>query len=92
MIGVKDPKNPRFAGCYSADGYTHDAQCVVYRGPDRRYYGKEICFNYNENTVTIVDVSDKTNPTKISITAYNRLELAARRYTHQVRLASLSSK
>jgi hypothetical protein len=40
-------------------GYTHDAQCVVYSGPDATYKGREVCFNYNEDTLTIVDVSDK---------------------------------
>ena len=35
-IDVSDPLNPQFAGCYDEDGYTHDAQCVIYRGPDAR--------------------------------------------------------
>jgi choice-of-anchor B domain-containing protein len=34
MINVLDPRNPKRAGCFPDDGYTHDAQCVVYRGPD----------------------------------------------------------
>ncbi len=29
MINISTPLNPMFAGCHSADGYTHDAQCVV---------------------------------------------------------------
>lgn len=78
MVDVSDPTNPTFAGVYDDDGYTHDAQCVIYEGPDSRYTGKEICFCYNEDTVTIVDVTDKSNPKKISRTDYkNNL------YTHQ---------
>ena len=44
MINIKDPMNPTFAGCFSdpstgrsGTGYTHDAQCVVYNGPDTEY-------------------------------------------------------
>ena len=68
------------AGCFSADGYTHDAECQIYRGPDARYVGKEICFAYNEDTLTIVDVSDKAKPYNVSRVGY-----AGFAYTHQVR-------
>jgi len=78
MVDINDPLNPAFAGCYSTDGYTHDVQCVIYRGPDTEHVGKEICFASNEDTVTIVDVSDKTNPILISRTGY-----ASAEYTHQ---------
>ena len=78
MVDVSTPAEPTFAGCYSLDGYTHDAQCVIYNGPDSPYLGREICVGYNEDTVTIVDVSDKSNPRKISITGY-----AGSHYTHQ---------
>ncbi len=69
MIDLNDPKNPTFAGCYNdpsvglgAAGQTHDAQCVVYRGPDARYQGREICFGYGETAVSIGDVTDKEAP------------------------------
>ncbi len=61
MVDLSRPATPEFAGCYSGDGYTHDAQCVVYNGPDTDHQGKEICFNYNEDTLTIVDVSNKAS-------------------------------
>ena len=51
MVDVSDPANPTSPGCVSEDGYVHDAQCVVYTGPDQAYWGKEICFGYNEDTV-----------------------------------------
>ncbi len=69
-IDISDPANPVFTGCFAQDGYTHDAQCVNYIGPDSDYAGIEICFNSNENTLTIVDVSDKTDMTLISRTGY----------------------
>ena len=70
MIDIQNPTNPTFAGCYSGDGYTHDAQCVLYNGPDTEHQGREICFNSNEDTVTIVDVSDKASPIQLSRTSY----------------------
>lgn len=78
MVDIADPDHPRFAGCFAADGYTHDAECLVYRGADSRYLGHEICFNSNEDTLTIVDVSDKQSPALLSRTGY-----AGSAYTHQ---------
>merc|ERR1712157_317226 len=69
---------PSFAGCYAGDGYTHDVQCVLYEGSDSSYQGKEICFACNEDTITIVDVTLKNNPTLLSRTSYTD-----DRYTHQ---------
>lgn len=53
MLDVSNPAKPVSPGCVSQDGYVHDAQCVVYNGPDTQYLGKEICFNYNEDTVSV---------------------------------------
>jgi len=83
MIDVSDPKNPQFDGCYSTDGYSHDIECVIYRGPDSRYTGREICWGYNENTLTLVDISDRSNPVQLSRTSYTGY-----RYTHQGWLSS----
>jgi hypothetical protein len=41
-----EPLNPQFVGCYGEDGYTHDAECVTYTGPDTEFQGQEICFAY----------------------------------------------
>jgi len=70
MIDIQDPINPQFAGCFSQDGYTHDAQCVLYQGPDTRYQGSEVCFNANEDTLTIADVTDKNNPSQLARQGY----------------------
>jgi len=78
MINIRDPVNPRYAGCFGNDGYVHDTQCIVYNGPDTQYKGKEICFCFNEDALTIVDVSDKASPTMISTIAYQGVQ-----YTHQ---------
>ncbi|GAB3741268.1 hypothetical protein GCM10027598_71850 [Amycolatopsis oliviviridis] len=78
IVDIRNPKAPAKAGCVSQDGYTHDTQCVVYRGPDAAYRGKEICFNANEDTLTIVDVTDKARPIQISRKGYSGAQ-----YSHQ---------
>lgn len=78
MVDIKQPLNPTFEGCFSADGYTHDAQCVTYSGPDPDYQGQELCFASNEDTVTVVDVTNKKIPTQLARTGY-----AGSQYTHQ---------
>ncbi len=82
MVDISQPTAPRFAGCFAADGYTHDVQCVRYDGPDTDHTAKEICFAANEDTLTIVDVTDKNAPAQISRTGY-----PGAGYTHQGWLA-----
>lgn len=78
MVTVQNPINPTFAGCVAQDGYTHETQCVTYHGPDAAYRGREICFSANVDTLTIVDVTNKSNPVQLSRTGY-----AGVGYTHQ---------
>jgi len=78
MINIRNPINPIYAGCFGDDGYVHDTQCVIYNGPDHRFINKEICFCYNEEHLTIVDVSIKTAPVMLSTIDYQGVQ-----YTHQ---------
>lgn len=85
MMDLSDPVNPTFAGCFndsrtgrSGSGATHDAQCVIYRGPDTDYSGAEICLSSNGTALSIADVTDKSNPKAISIAEYPAVA-----YTHQ---------
>lgn len=85
MVDIRDPDHPVFAGCYAdtttgnaRTGYTHDAQCVRYHGPDAQYRGREICFNSSETALGIADVSNKRAPKPISTAAYPNVG-----YTHQ---------
>jgi len=78
IVDIQSPDAPLFAGCFSADGYTHDAQCVSYDGPDPDYLGHEICLSSNEDTLTIADVTNPGAATQISRTPY-----AGSGYTHQ---------
>jgi choice-of-anchor B domain-containing protein len=85
MINIEDPRNPRFAGCFAdpttgraSTGYSHDAQCVIYEGPDREHQGKEICMGANETALSIADVTDKKNPVALSQATYPNVG-----YSHQ---------
>lgn len=87
-VDLSAPAVPTFAGCFSDvatetgprnPGYTHDAQCVVYRGPDTRYSGKELCFGANEDILSIFDVTDKASVSLVSQGAYPNFS-----YTHQM--------
>jgi choice-of-anchor B domain-containing protein len=69
MVDIRDVNTPQFAGCYSEDGYIHDTQCIIYRGPDPDYQGRELCFNSSVSQMTIVDVTDKSAPTRLSAIA-----------------------
>jgi choice-of-anchor B domain-containing protein len=84
MVDARDPLNPVFAGCYNdraganARGYTHDAQCLQYNGPDTRYRGRQICVGSNESEINIADVTDKANPVTIGRNSYPNVA-----YAHQ---------
>ncbi len=85
MIDIREPAQPVFAGCFAdpttgrrKTGYSHDAQCVIYHGPDAEHQGKEICFGSNETAISISDVTDKDNPVPLSMAAYPKVA-----YTHQ---------
>ena len=84
MVDVREPKSPVFAGCFTDtegliyQGRTHDAQCVVYRGPDERFHGRQLCFASNETALRIIDVTDKETPAPIGTATYPGLA-----YVHQ---------
>ena len=81
-IDLSDPSNPSTPGCASQDGYVHDLQCWKYNGPDKRYLGKDLCFGFNEDTVTLYDSSDKTG-TGSNSTIISRVGYEGATYTHQ---------
>ncbi|MEP6590900.1 MAG: choice-of-anchor B family protein [Gemmatimonadota bacterium] len=85
MIDIRDPKHPTFAGCFSdtktgnaGTGYSHDAQCVTYHGPDTKFKGHEICIGSNETAISVADVTDKKNPVAVSHASYPNVA-----YAHQ---------
>ncbi|MDN3722895.1 choice-of-anchor B family protein [Aequorivita sp. SDUM287046] len=78
FVNIQNPLSPTAAGGFGSDNYCHDAQVVIYDGPDADYAGREIFFGSNEDRVSIVDVTDKNNPIGISNGFYGSIE-----YTHQ---------
>ena len=62
--------------------FNSDAQCIVYRGPDNKYFGRDICYGYNEDTLTIYDVTNKNGPKAGKI--ISRTPYVGASYTHQV--------
>lgn len=82
-VNIQNPLNPVFSFGYSAQNYTHDAQIVIYNGPDLDHIGKEIYFGANENKIVVIDVTNKTNPILISTFTYSNVG-----YTHQGWLTS----
>jgi choice-of-anchor B domain-containing protein len=85
IIDIRQPKNPTFQGCFAdpltgnaGTGYSHDAQCVTYAGPDQQFRGREICFGSNETSISIADVTDRQNPIALSRASYPNVQ-----YSHQ---------
>ena len=85
VVDISSPTSPSYAGCFAdtatgrgLDGYIHDAQCVVYAGPDSDYSDHEICFTLNETHLSIVDVTDKSDMEKLASEDYPTVG-----YTHQ---------
>lgn len=85
IVDIGEPLDPVFAGCFAhpgtgrrLTGTTHDAQCVLYQGPDEAYQGREICLSANETAISIADLTDKRNPTPITTAQYPRIG-----YAHQ---------
>ena len=78
IVDVSDPSSPTLAGSFS-EFYTHDAQAIVYNGPDVDYQGSEIviCFNGSAG-IAIVNADDKTDVQLIKAVTYEESA-----YTHQ---------
>ncbi len=79
-IDISNPTNPVAAGGSSIGGYSHDAQIVIYDGPDNDYNdgNTELYIGSNEDKVVIIDVTDKSNPVLIKEISYSNDA-----YTHQ---------
>ncbi|HEX5122289.1 MAG TPA: choice-of-anchor B family protein [Rhodanobacteraceae bacterium] len=75
-----NPLAPVRVGCVNDAGYTHEAQCFTYHGPDTAHAGRDICINANGNSgvLALIDATDPSAPVTLSHTTY-----AGSRYTHQ---------
>lgn len=85
MVDIGQPASPAFLGCFAdpttgraGTGYTHDAQCVTYDGPDARFIDRRICFGANETALSIADVTDPQAPVALATASYPQVG-----YLHQ---------
>jgi choice-of-anchor B domain-containing protein len=73
MIDIHTPTAPVFVGCgldtasHETKNYVHDAQCVVYHGPDQRYTGRQLCIGSGAVGIQIIDVTDKHKPKRLGV-------------------------
>ncbi|WP_419164151.1 hypothetical protein [Candidatus Palauibacter sp.] len=85
MIDIREPKDPRFIGCFAEEGtgrtgtgYTHDAQCVNYHGPRHGARRQGDLLRRQREPCRDADVTDPANPVSLASATY-----AAAAYTHQ---------
>lgn len=78
FVDISNPLNPTPAGGFVTDSYSHDGQVVIYNGPDTDYTSREIYIGSNTSFVSIVDITDKSNPQSIATMTYSNTV-----YTHQ---------
>jgi choice-of-anchor B domain-containing protein len=85
IVDIRDTKHPKFAGCFAdagtgrrGTGYTHDGQCVMYHGPDKKFADHEICINANETHISVQDVTDKSAVKVLAHVSYPNVS-----YAHQ---------
>ena len=78
VVNIQNPLIPVFSFGLKSQGYTHDAQTVIYNGPDTQHTGKEIYFGANETKVVVIDVTNKSNPILLSTFFYDN-----NKYSHQ---------
>lgn len=78
FFDITNPVSPVYRGCYNAEGYTHDAVCFDYHGPDVEHIGEEICVASNADYQVVINMENKADVTTLSSTYY-----ANKGYTHQ---------
>ena len=76
FFDLSDPKNPVKVGGYDGGRYSHDAQVIMYQGPDTDHVGKEIYMGSHSDggnyfDLVILDVTDKEAPKLIKKISYS---------------------
>jgi choice-of-anchor B domain-containing protein len=68
IYDIKSPLTLRQVACYDREVYSHESIVFVYNGPDTRFTGREIAFNYTGQgkRFQILDVTDKNAITVLS--------------------------
>ena len=82
IFDVTAPGEPLLVGGASEWGYMHDAQAVVYNGPDAEHVGKSILFAAGGERLWIMDITDPGDVQLLGSSTYPQAE-----YAHQVWVA-----
>jgi len=63
IYDISSPLSLRQVACYNREVYSHESVVQIYDGPDTRYTGREIAFNFTGQgrRFQILDVTDKSN-------------------------------
>ena len=68
VVDLEDPLQPVLVGSFD-ESSTHDAQSIVYHGPDLDFFGVELVFCFNGDNVTILNTDDKSDIQVLSVTS-----------------------
>ena len=79
IFDVQNPEAPQLLGGASEWGYIHDAQAVIYNGPDQAYVGRSVVFAAGPSGFHILDITDPGDVTLIGSSSYDTPH-----YGHQV--------
>jgi len=81
IMDISEPTAPTFVGCHLPPGPSfHDAQCLVYEGPDVEHQGRQICVTADgySGSISVADVTDKEAIETLAVAPYPMAD-----YTHQ---------
>ena len=70
IFDVQAPESPTLLGGVSEWGSIHDAQALVYEGPDTTHHGKEVLFAAGGQKLWVFDITDASDVQLISSTTY----------------------
>lgn len=70
IFDVTNPASPVLAGAVSEWGIFHDAQALIYNGPDEVHAGKELLFAAGGEKLWILDITDASDIQLIASTTY----------------------
>lgn len=82
IFDVSDPTAPAMVGGAGEWGEFHDAQALVYNGPDEAHVGKSVLFAAGGHKLWVLDISDPSDVELIGSTSYTQAHFA-----HQVWVA-----
>ena len=66
IVDLEEPMQPALVGSYD-ESTTHDLQSIVYHGPDMDFFGFELVFCFNGESVTILNTNDKSDIQVLSV-------------------------